>query len=221
MGCDTLLQAAVQLCRITVLRRFRLQRAIKKPSGYLAVCDLQHLARQQPFYRAANHLCAAVILLVQQQGRTQRVQLSCDQPSLAKHARLRGKINPVRRLQIIERLDPERIPPQNSLIRLAIIGGQRIHAAQLLNKGAAMTAEKRQDHRTIRLAGRPFCRFQLRAQGLMIVDFPIDRQKRPVLGISKGLRSTCNVDNGQSLMGKNSVVCLNHTGPIGSTVMLS
>ena len=55
----------------------------------------------------------------------------------------------------------------------------------------------------------------------VVVDFAIDRKEGSVLRILEGLRTTRDVDDGQSLVGKDSMVCLNDARPIWSAMMLS
>ena len=58
-------------------------------------------------------------------------------------------------------------------------------------------------------------------QRAVVVDFSIDCQQGAARGISEGLRSTCDVDNGQSLVGEDGVVGLHHAGPVRPSVMLT
>ncbi len=109
---------------------------------------------------------------------------------------LAGQPQPVRRLQQVERLDPERVPGRVHGAGAVVVGDEREHAAQPGQRRLAPVVERRRQHLGVTL-GRErgvVLADQLGAQLAIVVDLAVEHH-RPAVGVVQRLRRVVPVDD--------------------------
>ena len=110
---------------------------------------------------------------------------------------LRGEGEVLRRLDIVERLDAERVARQDQAAGARIIQGERVHAAQLAHAVDASPFIKVQDRFTVRRRRERRVGERVPAQLDVIVDLAIDHE-RAAAGSDQGLMAGLEIDDGQA-----------------------
>ena len=142
---------------------------------------------------------------------------------------LAGEVHPVRGLQVVQRLDPERVAGAERPAGRAVPDQEGEHAAQLVQHRLAPVVVPGDDDLGVALGGELGAESvdQLLPQLDVVVDLAVEGEQVPARfraarRVRQRLVAQLDVDDGQALVGEDHVtVGEDHTGLVRTTVVLA